>query len=115
MMLKMSRHASQDRIERFVYIVTEIGIGEPLVTVMHEGRPITLTDNGIVIVFSDNTRTEVLTAYLASNDRVIAIWNEAKEQLHYTFNRSYYFRKIEQINKVHRKAIDKLNLFYGYV
>lgn len=109
-MLKMSAHAQRDRIERLVYLMTEIGIGEVLLTLNHEGRKIELTEHGIIIIYT--RRGEVLTAYLASTDRAYAMYRARYGD---TFiPPEHRLRHIQRVNDKHCATINAINLFYGY-
>lgn len=109
-MLKMSTHASQERLERMVYLATEIGIGETLVTIIDRGRRTILTEHGIVLVFDSSEA--ILTAYLASVDRAVAMMLQSKgEKYHIP---SAIINHIEKINRKHAKALDYLNKVCGY-
>lgn len=110
-MLKMHSHASHDRIERMVYLATEIGIGETLCTVMDRGRRNDLTEHGVIIVYSDDGES-VLTAYLASVDRAYAMCQNCFGE-NFTAPNAW-FNHIDKVNRKHAKVIRQLNLYYGY-
>ena len=110
-MLKMVGHASQDRIERMMYLTMEIGIGETLISVVSQGRRTDLTENGIVLVYADDGES-ILTAYLASVDRAYAMYNQR-------YNGKFpvpkkVMRHINSVNTKHARVIKELNLYYGY-
>lgn len=109
-MYRLHGHASQDRIERLMYLVMEIGIGETLISVESRGKRTDLTENGVVLVFTDEG--EVLTAYLASTDRAYAMYCQ-KYGEHFPVPRKV-LNHIESVNYKHRKTIHELNLYYGY-
>ena len=111
MMIKMSEHASVDRIERLAYIATEIGIGEPILSYEEEeSRTISLTDTGIVIV--QDTYTKVLiTAYMASIDRACAMWNRVHGTMRLP---NPLYNQIIRNKIVHCQAVDEINKSYGY-
>lgn len=109
-MLKLAPHASQDRIERLVYLVMEVGIGETLISVESRGKRTDLTENGVVLVFTDEG--EVLTAYLASTDRAYAMYCQRYGE-NFPVPRKV-LNHIESMNYKHRQAIHELNLYYGY-
>ena len=111
-MLKMHGHASHERIERMVYLATEIGIGKTLCTVMDRGRRNDLTEHGVVVVYTDDGQS-VLTAYLASVDRAYAMCQNCFGD-HFNAPASW-FNHIGKVNSKHAKIIRQLNLYYGYI
>lgn len=110
-MLKLHGHASHERIERMVYLATEVGIGETLLSVMDRGRRTDLTEHGVVLIFSDDGES-ILTAYLASVDRTYAMYRNRYGD---NFNPpAARINHIEKVNRKHAKTIHQLNLYYGY-
>lgn len=113
MMIKMSPHASAERMERMMYIVTEIGIGEPAVSYVEADthRKITLTDTGVVLVQDDYTEL-LITAYVASMDRATAMWM----RVHGDNKRmpNYLYAKVLRNKKTHRVEVNEINKNYGY-
>lgn len=109
-MLKLAPHASQDRIERLMYLVMEVGIGKTLISVESRGKRTDLTENGVVLVFTNEG--EVLTAYLASTDRAYAMYCQRYGN-QFPVPRSV-IHHIGSVNYKHRRAIHELNLYYGY-
>lgn len=109
-MYKLHGHASQDRIERLMYLTMEIGIGQTLLSVMDRGRRTDLTENGVVLVFTQEG--EVLTAYLASADRAYAMYCQRYGDKFPVPNRIIHH--IHNVNTKHHKVIEELNLYYGY-
>ena len=112
MMIKMSEHATNDRIERLAYIATEIGIGEPVVSYLDETtyRLAILTDTGVVVI-KDSYTEELVTAYVASLDRACAMWH----RVHGTTQmpNSLYNQVIRNRN-THRQEVNEINKSYGY-
>lgn len=76
MIYKISKHASAERLERFMYIVMEVGIGEEIASVPTEsGKREILTDTGVLLVLSNDNL--VITAYVANFDKIFSIWQSA--------------------------------------
>ena len=91
MLIKMSKHATQDRIDRLMFIYDNIGIGEPymdmqeedILYILQQTRPFlqihdldlknTVTTTGILLVRSAEDGT-LITAYIADIDKITAIW-----------------------------------------
>ena len=111
MMIKMSEHASVDRIERLAYIATEIGIGEPVLSYEEEEyRTISLTDTGIVIIQDSYTKV-LITAYVASIDRAYAMWHQVHGE---TQMPNSLYNQIVRNRNTHRPAVNEINKSYGY-
>lgn len=111
MMIKMSEHASVDRIERLAYIATEIGIGEPVLSYEEEEyRTISLTDTGIVIIQDSYTKV-LITAYVASIDRAYAMWHQVHGE---TQMPNSLYHQIVRNRNTHRPAVNEINKSYGY-
>lgn len=96
-----------------VYLVMEVGVGKTLATITDRGRTADLTENGVVLVYTDETKSEVLTAYLASVDRAHAIYHEALRQNGFTFVRTY-LDHIDKVNATHCKRLNAINKKFGY-
>lgn len=76
MMYRMTKHASQERIERMMFLVTEVGLGNEMCSVRSErGCREVLTTTGVVLVLGDDNI--LITAYLANMDRVTYIWRNS--------------------------------------
>lgn len=75
-MYHISKHASKERLERFLYITLEVGIGEEVARVPTERETVeVLTDTGVLLVIGrDNL---VVTAYVASLNKIFAVWQNA--------------------------------------
>jgi hypothetical protein len=113
MMIKMSPHASADRLDRMMYIVTEIGVGEPALSYVEVEyrRKITLTDTGVVLV--QDERTEMLiTAYVASIDRATAMWTRVYGD--HARLPQYLYNKVVRNRKTHVREVNEINKTYGY-
>jgi hypothetical protein len=74
-LMKISEHGRIDRVERITRIITELGIGEIVLTIEHREmkRLECLTSTGVILIKS-STDNVVITAYVASIDRVIAMY-----------------------------------------
>lgn len=73
MLIKMSKHATQDRIDRLFFIYDNIGIGEPYIDSVEEDVLYTITTTGVLLVRSATDGT-LITAYIADIDKITAIW-----------------------------------------
>lgn len=75
-MYHISKHASKERLERLLYITLEVGIGEEVARVPTERETVeVLTDTGVLLVIGKDDL--VVTAYIASLDKIFAIWQNA--------------------------------------
>lgn len=75
-MYHISKHASKERLERFLYITLEVGIGKEVARVPVEREVVeVLTDTGVLLVIGRDDL--VVTAYVASLDKIFAIWRNA--------------------------------------
>ena len=111
MMIKMSEHATNDRIERLTYIATEIGIGEPILSYEEEEcRTISLTDTGIVIIQDSYTKV-LITAYVASIDRACAMWHRVHG---ITQMPNSLYNQVIRNRNTHHPAVNEINKSYGY-
>ena len=77
----MSKHAIEERLQRFNYIVDTIGIGETIAE--HKeldqfGRENTkkLTSTGVIIVIGTDQKT-IVTAYIASVQQAMRVYKQA--------------------------------------
>ena len=71
----LTNHCRGERLDRLVRIATEIGFGEVILTIRHEEmhRRECLTSTGIIMI-KDIQEEVLITAYVASIDRVIAMY-----------------------------------------
>lgn len=72
----VSTHVTIDRWERITYIVDNLGFGNVVITCpssSNRNNIEELTDTGVIIVRSRKTN-DVITAFIASIDKVIAIY-----------------------------------------
>lgn len=75
-MYRISKHASEERLERFMYIALEVGIGEEVARVPTEKETVeVLTDTGVLLVLGADDL--VVTAYIANLDKIFAVWQRA--------------------------------------
>ena len=112
MMIKMSEHATNDRIERLAYIATEIGIGEPVLSYLDEMtyRLVILTDTGVIVV-KDSYTEELVTACVASLDRACAMW----ERVYGTkILPNSLYKQIIRNKSAHCPKVNEINKGYGY-
>ena len=73
MLIKMSKHATQDRIDRLLFIYDNVGIGEPYIDSVEDDILYTITTTGVLLVRSASDGT-LITAYIADIDKITAIW-----------------------------------------
>ena len=107
-MYKLSYHAQVERAERIVYLMTEIGLGEELLTIVDNGKRVRMFDTGVVLVLSLDEDV-VVTGYLASMEKAIAMWcrcynTDAIPQ--------HILRPIIKANFKHAIAINAINAIY---
>ena len=107
-MYKLSKHAREDRMERIAYLLTEVGIGEEVLTVRFDGVKQRLFDTGLVLVLAPEDDL-VITAYLTSVDKLIAMWVQA-----YGTNRVPHsiYNKIVKATLKHELAVNTINKLY---
>lgn len=73
-MIKLSRHASRDRVERLSRIVIEVGLGHSVFEGISDDRACTITSTGVLLIWDYESQSKVLlTAYLISIDKAMAI------------------------------------------
>lgn len=75
-MYKLEPHASQERVERLMFLNLEIGIGDEICHTRRDKdhyREI-LTSTGLILIV--NEYDYLITAYVANLDKAFAIWRE---------------------------------------
>lgn len=109
-MYKLSPHASQERIERLMYLNLHIGIGNEVCSMrgLVPDRREVLTDTGVMLILSDED--VVITAYLATMRQAMRVWRSNYDNMRMP-NRLY--RKVIENRKAYEnvKEIDHL---FGY-
>lgn len=110
-MYKLSTHASTERLERLYYLNMEIGIGNEVCSIpgIRTGRKEVLTDTGIILILGDDDI--VITAYMATINKAVAIWHIAHGD-DAIIPRPLYKRIISN-KKKYEKAVEIDDLF-GY-
>lgn len=99
MMYRMSKHATQERIDRIFYIVTEVGLGEELSIVRRfDGAREVLTTTGVVLILSDEDI--LITAFVASMDKAYALWKNGRNE---TTVPRWFYERVKR-NRVHWEA-----------
>lgn len=111
MMYKMSTHASQDRLECMIYIMTEVGLGNKEVCTRQcaPNRREVLTDSGVLLVLSNDDI--LITAYVPSIAEAIRVWRNCAG--HTREMPDGLNRRILSNNK-HYKYLQKMNKNLGY-
>lgn len=80
-LIKLSHHASRDRVERLSRIVMEVGLGKSLLEFKSEGRPCTITSTGVLMIWeTEGTERVLLTAYLLSVNKAMAIYKKNRQR-----------------------------------
>lgn len=77
-MYKLTKHASKDRIDRLIFIVENIGIGEIVCSAKQEkgNATVAITDTGVLLVLAQDGNT-IITAWIASIADATHIWRKA--------------------------------------
>ena len=73
MLIKMSKHPTQDRIDRILFIYDNLRISEPYIDSVEGDVLYTITTTGILLIRSAKDGT-LITAYIADIDKITAIW-----------------------------------------
>ena len=71
--LVLTNHCKEERLDRIAFILANIGIGEIVLTVESKGSRACLTDTGVILI-KDMEQEVLVTAYVPSVDRVIAMY-----------------------------------------
>lgn len=72
--LRLSKHCTEDRLDRLVRIATTIGFGEVILTSEVRGGRECLTDTGVVLI-KDLYEEFLITAYVIDINRLTAIYS----------------------------------------
>jgi hypothetical protein len=87
--VRMSTHATEDRLDRLTYIAMTIGFGDTAYTfpdTSHADRYFAFTTTGVMIVKS--VRSDVIvTAYIPTIDKVYAIFKSAGAEMPNAYKR----------------------------
>lgn len=76
-MIKLSRHASRDRVERLSRIVMEVRLGHSVFEGVSDDRACTITSTGVLLIWDYEPQGKVLlTAYLVTIDKAMAIYRK---------------------------------------
>lgn len=74
-LIKLSRHARQDRVERLSRIIMEVGIGHTIFEYIERGRTCQITSTGVLMVYSiEDSQRVLLTAYLLTMEKAGAVY-----------------------------------------
>lgn len=111
MMFRMSTHASQERTERMIYIVMNIGLGDKIVCTIERdnNKKEVLTNNGILLVLGDDNL--VVTAYVPTFDQAFAIWHRCNPTIQRMPEALY--QRIKN-NQKHYQETVRINNEFGY-
>lgn len=109
MIYKMSEHASQERIERMMYLVMEIGLGDEVCSVESRNDCTeVLTSTGLILVLGNENL--LVTAYIANMDRATRIWRAANGNIEMP---QTLYRQIVR-NKTKYEKVQEINNQFGY-
>lgn len=109
---KLSSHARDERLERLMYIMTEIGLGERIICTANHittNRQEALTDTGVLLILSNDDL--VITAYVPNVSKAIAIWRDSIGT-DAKMPPGFYQKIID--NQKHHKKIQEIDNEYGY-
>ena len=74
-LIKLSRHARQDRVERLSRIIVEVGIGHTVFEYVERDRTCQITSTGVLMVYStEDSQRVLLTAYLLTMKKAGAVY-----------------------------------------
>lgn len=71
--MKITKHMTNDRMERYMYIATHMGFGEVVDEFYEEDKCICITSTGILIVKSADKKT-VITMFIAKAYQIIRLY-----------------------------------------
>lgn len=109
-MYKLTKHASQERLERLLYINLYIGIGEEICRITGlSGKQEVLTDTGVVLVLGKNDI--VITGFVANMDKAMCLWRHSHSDNLPMPNKVY--RKILKNEEAYNK-VQEIDDLFGY-
>lgn len=102
--VRMSNHATEDRLDRLTYIAMNVGFGDvayKLPDTTHNDRYYIFTTTGVMMVKAVRGDT-IITAYIPTIEKTIAIFKSAGADVPTTYKR------IIVKNKKHNEMQDKV-------
>ena len=116
-MYKISKHASEERLERFCYLMETLGIGEEVCVsnARTDARKTVLTSTGIVLVLAEDGC--VITAYIATMKEAVFIWHHSERSsskmptwlYNRVLNNKKYWRESTRLSLVHHYHEEETN------
>lgn len=97
-MMRLTHHASADRIERLTYITMTIGLGEIVKEVYQERNDSyrCITSTGVCVVRSASQPDLIITAFIASNQQIKNIYQGQpvpqwlRRKVKYNYDKGHY-------------------------
>lgn len=114
MMYRVSTHLSEDRFERIMYIMENLGIGEEVCQSPCIGRIdryAVLTSTGVVLILNDESL--VITAYVPTMKEAVAVWKTSHPTHENVRMPDWLNSKIKQ-NRKHHEELQRMNVICGY-
>lgn len=71
--LQVSEHIKHDRLDRYVEIQMNTGIGEPIAQFKYQGKWQIITNTGVILIV-DNQMKFLITLYYVNIDKATAIY-----------------------------------------
>lgn len=102
--VKMSAHATEDRLDRLTYIAMNVGFGDvayKIIDTQHTDRYYVFTTTGVMMVKTIHNDL-MITAYVPTVEKTIAIFRNSGTELPTTYKR------IIVKNKKHNEMQDKV-------
>lgn len=77
----ISKHMLNERMDRYIFIQTHSGIGEPILEVFNKRTQHleVLTDTGVLII-TDKNKKVLITCYYTTIDKVMAMYRSSGEK-----------------------------------
>ena len=115
MLYRVSPHVSEERFERIMYIMENLGIGEEVCKNTgrnHIDRLEILTSTGVVLIVNkyDNI---VITAYVPTMKEAVAIWKNSNP-LHSNLRMPDWLNAKVKQNRKHYEILNRMNVECGY-
>lgn len=77
MIFRISNHVSQERAERMMLIIMNVGLGDEIMCVVSKesNRREVLTNSGVLLVLDENDL--VITAYVPNFNKALVVWRSS--------------------------------------